>query len=115
MPVLGYLPQTHLCVKAAAAAVMRMPHQFWMLAVLLCGSSPLWLQAEKLTAQTVVGPSAKAPAPRAPMPYGGSDPAYKTSVPCPKAGPRTMVMVPAGQSNAANYGGGLTRSAFGAR
>jgi hypothetical protein len=48
------------------------------------------------------------------MPFSGTDPrSYKTSVPCPKAGPRTMVMLPAGQSNASNSVAIRSRSEFG--
>jgi hypothetical protein len=65
-------------------------------------------------------PVALAPAPAAEvtelLPFNGIDPAaYKTEVACPARTERTMVMVPAGQSNASNAAGAVTRSAFGAR
>jgi Carbohydrate esterase, sialic acid-specific acetylesterase len=50
------------------------------------------------------------------MPFSGTDPStYKTAALCPKAGPKTMVMVPTGQSNATNSVAIRSRSEFGAR
>lgn len=56
------------------------------------------------------------PEPIMTVPLGAVDPRiYRQPVDCPQPGPRTAIIMALGQSNAANYAGGVNRSRYGGR